>query len=264
VAVRRPYAVFAAVLALAFSVAVAATASAGTAAPPDPGGGQVWSEIRNADGSTSVTVYRAAQGVTAAALHASLRASGVPGLVDPAAKAAQEASALVACSYGRVDTLTCSPVRWHKRGFGDPQVYFRDSTSSGWPVSAAVAEWHRAVGADSYYQWLGSCPAASTGRHCVTVANEYGSSTSYIGRIQWTADANRYFVDGTVKVFFNTRSGPAEDYRSAVCNHLGHALGVGHNDASNSCMYRYAVSGPDPRYPNSDDFNLIRYVLYPD
>jgi hypothetical protein len=267
VAVRRPFAVLAAtmavVLAVVSSVAFASGASAETA-PSDTGGGMVWSEVRKPDGTSTATVYTAAAGVTVAALYQSLRSAGVPGLVDPATRS-QQSFAAVSCSYGRVDTLTCAPVRWNKRGFDDPQVYFRDSSGSAWPVSASVTEWNRAVGADSYYIWYanGSCPAASTGRHCVPVTSAYYGS-NWIGRIDYSYDANRYFIDGSVRVYLNSSHGPAEDYRSVACAQLGHTLGIGHNDASNSCMYSTRVPGPDARYPNSDDFGLIRYALYPD
>ena len=126
-----------------------------------------------------------------------------------------------------MDTLTCSPVRWNKRGFGDPQVYFRDSSGSAWPVSASVTEWNRAVGADSYYIWHanGPCPAASTGKHCVPVTSAYYGS-NWIGRIQYSADANRYFIDGTVKVFLNSSHGPGRGLPQrgvrAARSHAGH------------------------------------------
>ncbi len=266
-AVRRPYAVLAVIMAVVLAVVSSvafATGSSAETAPSDTGGGLVWSEVRKPDGTSTSTVYTAAAGVTTTALYQSLRSAGVPGLIDPAARS-QQSFAAVSCSYGRVDTLTCSPVRWNKRGFGDPQVYFRDSTSSAWPVSASVTEWNRAVGADSYYIWHanGPCPAASTGKHCVPVASAYYGS-NWIGRIDYSFDANRYFIDGSVRVYLNSSHGPAEDYRSVACAQLGHTLGIGHNDASNSCMYSTRVSGPDARYPNSDDFGLIRYALYPD
>jgi hypothetical protein len=265
---RRTFAVLAVIVALLSSAVVMTTSALAESAPADPGGGQVWSEIRNPDGTTSVSVYTASPGVSTAVLHASLKSAGIKGLLDPAAKPTQDATAAAtSCAYGRANTLTCSPVRWSKRGFDDPQVYFRDSTASGWPVSASVTEWNRAVGADSYYIWHTSsgCPSASTGRHCVAVQNESGATRDWIGRIVWQADANRFFVDGSVRIYFNTRtSGPSEDWRSAVCKHLGQALGVGRNEVSSSCMYNSSVSGPDPRYPNSDDYGLIRYALYPD
>jgi len=267
VAVRRPFAVLAvtlaAVLAVVSSVAFATGSSAETA-PPDTGGGLVRSEVRNPDGSTTGAAYTAAAGVTAAALYQSLRSAGVPGLVDPAAQS-QQSIATLRCSWGTAEALGCSPIRWHKRGFDDPQVYFRDSSGSGWPVNASVTEWNRAVGADSYYIWHanGSCPAASTGKHCVPVTSAYYGS-NWIGRIDYSYDANRYFVDGSVRVYLNSSHGPAEDYRSVACAQLGHTLGLGHNTATNSCMRSTRVPGPDARYPNSDDFSLIRYGIYPD
>jgi hypothetical protein len=198
----------------------------------------------------------------------SLKSAGVKGLIDPAAKSAQDAAtAATMCAWNRSNTLTCAPVRWNKRGFDDPQIYFRDSTASGWPVSASVGEWNQAVGADSYYLWhtSGSCPSATTGRHCVSVQNESGATRDWIGRIVWQADANRFFIDGSVRIYFNSRtSAPSEDWRSAVCKHLGQALGVGRNEVNTSCMWNGTKAGPDPRYPNSDDYGLIRYALYPD
>lgn len=265
---RRPFAVLAvslaAVLAVVPSVAFATGSSAETA-PPATAAGLVLSQVRNADGTTTGSAYTAGEGVSAAALYQSLRNAGVRGLIDPATPS-QQSLTVGLCGWGTAETMECAPVRWHKRGFGDPQVYFRDSSGSGWPVNASVTEWNRAVGADSYYLWhtSGACPAASTGKHCVPVTSAYYGSSGWIGRIDYTFDSNRYFVDGSVRVFFNSSLGPAEDYRSVACAQLGRALGVGRNSASNSCMRSVRVAGPDPRYPNADDFSLIRNALYPD
>lgn len=262
---RRIFAVLA--VALMLPVAVLSTSAFAGSAPTDAGGGQVWSEIKNADGTTSVSVYTASPGVSTATLLTSLKASGVKGLVDPASRSAV-AAADSACQAGTANTFSCPPVRWNKRGFSDPQVYFRDSTTSAWPVSASVAAWHQSPGADSYYIWHASapCPAASTGKHCVTVRNDPKPVTrDWIGRISWQADANRYFVDGSMQINFNPiTSAPTEDYRSAVCKQLGQALGVGRNTADSSCMWLGTKAGPDPRTPNSADFSLIQNRLYPD
>jgi hypothetical protein len=268
VAVRIPRGARNLVAALVTAVVAGVTVTAATptsAAQAPPGQtGSVWAQQVNPDGTTTVSLYRAPVGVSATQLYASLRETGVTGLVDPSGP---QPLAAGACSYGTASALqngACPPVRWRKNGFGDPQVYFRDHTSAAWPVTASVSEWHKAVGADSYYIYRTSaCPAASTGRHCVNVlSGNYGFTGP--SRITMTYDSSRYLVDGSVEIRLNHHYSNPNENRTVVCLNLGTALGVGQNSASNSCMYPYTVSGPEPRLPNSSDYNLIRYVLYPD
>jgi hypothetical protein len=110
-------------------------------------------------------------------------------------------------------------------------------------------------------------PAGAEVRTQVVNADGTTSVSIYRAAEGVTADAlyaARYFVDGTVGIRLNHNYSSSDDNRGTVCQNIGHALGVGHNSSTSSCMYPYAISGPDPRYPNSADYGLIRYVLYPD
>jgi hypothetical protein len=266
VAVRIPPGARKIVAALAVAVAAGTTflvAMPSSAAEAPPPAAEVWTRQSNADGSTTMSVYQAPGGITSSSLYQSLRNAGVAGLVDPAT-APPTIAAAATCTYTSANTLTCPPVRWDRKHFGDPQVYFRDSSSSAWPVSAAVTDWNSGVGADVYYIWhlSGGCPGVSTGKHCVSVASASYTWNAAL-RVSWISDSG-YFRDGSVKVELNNRYSSSADNRALACRGIGKALGVGNNTTRSSCMYPQAVDGPDYGSPHSSDRNLIRYVLYPD
>jgi hypothetical protein len=216
----------------------------------------------NPDGTTSVSIYRAAPDVSAEQLYAKLKAQGVTGLVDPSAPQPLD---VFQCYYGTAYALEsgkCPAIKWRWNGFSDPQVYFRDHTPARWPVSASVSKWHEAVGIDSYWISGGSsCPGS--GKHCVNVYSANYGATGWKGSTSYQYDSSRYFIDGTVKVQLNDYYSSTADNRGTTCHELGHALGVGHNTSTSSCMYSTSISGTDPMYPNSSDYNLLRYVIYP-
>jgi predicted Zn-dependent protease len=64
-------------------------------------------------------------------------------------------------------------------------------------------------------------------------------------------------------VHLNDKYSSSADNRGTTCHELGHALGLGHNSSTGSCLYASAVSGTDPQYPNSNDYNTLRYKIYP-
>ncbi len=73
-------------------------------------------------------------------------------------------------------------------------------------------------------------------------------------------DSGGYFVDGTVTVYLNNQVTPNTyaHKRSVACHEMGHALGVAHNNSTNSCM-----SIPEfPQHPASQDFSVLNQV-YP-
>lgn len=155
-------------------------------------------------------------------------------------------------------------IAWRFNGWSDPQVYFRDHSGAAWPVDVAVAKWHEAVGIDSYYIWMSTgCPSTSTGKHCVNVYSQWYNNNS-LAWIDYAFDPSRKFIDGSVAVHLNDRFSLAEDNRSTVCEELGHALGVGHNygERDASCMGQ-TIPGPDHPFPGSNDYGLLRYVVYP-
>src|SRR5579859_7889009 len=228
-----------------------ATGLATTAAGVD---GDVYAVVPRSDGTTDVTVYRPAPGVRAADLAASLTAAGVPGVEAPSAQ-----SIAFPCSYGTARTLTCPPDRWQRNGYGHPQVYFLDHTSSAWPITAVVPEWNLAVGVDSWYRWYTSgCPG--NGTHCVNVYDRDYGATGWTGLTHFSANSSHYFVDGSVYSQLNDHySGTAAEHRNTACHELGHTLGLGHATSSTSCMYFVRTSQIDP---SSNDFHLL-HQIYP-
>lgn len=44
------------------------------------------------------------------------------------------------------------------------------------------------------------------------------------------------------------------EHRNVSCHETGHAIGLGHNTSTSSCMHESDVSS---RYPNQDDYALI-------
>lgn len=224
-----------------------------------------------ADGGGSFAVYRTPPG-QGSRLLAELRARGVidksvpakaaPGGGDPVSGSVDPIRNC-ASGYGGArywGDSTCNlKIRWRWNGYSDPQIYFRDHTPAQWPVSASVTKWHEAVGVDSYWT-SGSCPGG--GRHCVNVFSGF-YTTSWYGYTRADYDSSYYFIDGGVEVYLNDKFSSSDDNRGTACHELGHALGLGHNSSTGSCLYTSAVAGPDPRYPDSGDYNTLRYIVYP-
>ena len=110
---------------------------------------------------------------------------------------------------------------------GKPAVYFVNSAGPAWPVRAAAAEW--AAVATKVAVRYGPCPRPKPADvKCRLVREGTGLSDTNIG--------------ATTLLTHNVRFNP--DYAglpypqrlAATCHELGHALGVEHNDAADSCM----------------------------
>jgi hypothetical protein len=207
------------------------------------------------DGTTSLTIYRPAPGVTSADLSATLAAQGVNGIVTPSAAAA----AALPCSLGTARTLVCPPVKWARNGFAHPQVYFLDHTSSAWPLTAVVPNWNLAHGVDSWYRWFtAGCPGG--GRHCVNVYDANYGGTGWTGLSHFSWNSSNNFIDGSVYTQLNDfYGGTAAEHRNTTCHELGHDLGLAHNVSTSSCLYFVRTS---QQTPNADDFNMLA-AIYP-
>ena len=221
---------------------------------PDNGRRGIVAITENGDGTTSATRYSPAPGVSEGELFERLKARGVRGLQEPTAMTAAQDDG--PCAWWTATTLTCPRAEWARNGHGHPQIYFADHTGAGWPVDASVAKWNEAQGVDSWYRWA-TCPAVA-GSHCVHVFSSNYGATGWTGQVtyQWNSSTT-HFIDGTVEVRLNDHyAGNAQENRSNSCHELGHALGLGHNGSTTSCMYTAAIPNP-PQFPDGNDFALL-------
>ncbi|MDQ2882001.1 MAG: hypothetical protein M3Y48_12465 [Actinomycetota bacterium] len=218
------------------------------------------------DGGTDMVIYDPAEGVTPEQLAAKLRAQGDTNVKvvshDDAAGPAADVAALAydpgACSYGTARTNGCPPSYWANNGYSDPQVRFNDHSSAQWPTDQAVYTWNQAVGIDSYYLW-NNCPFQA-GARCVDVySGNYGDNG-------WAGYTYLSFVPGTTYqiaeqgnwVGLNEYPGYTNPRRTVVCQELGHALELGHNVSSSSCMW--GDGRGTANLPNNDDFQMLASV----
>ncbi len=250
--------------------APAAPVSAGR----DVDGGEVYSVSLNADGSGSATAYNAVAGVTSRQLYAELKARGVGGLRAPSAGAALSPATLTSCRYGTASLFRCAgdanathQIHWANNGYAHPQVYFVDTTTARWPVSASTAVWNQAHGIDSRYVWA-RCPTTG-GVHCVVVSDaDYGSSCwQGLTRVSWDSrynltfagiELNDYAGSGSCGGHAVSYAKNSARYRQDACHELGHALGMGHNSAAaGSCLYGTIINSANDLVPSGQDLALI-------
>jgi hypothetical protein len=214
------------------------------------GDGDVYVVRPNADGSTRTDIYTPAAGVSADQLRTTLRMQGISG-VQP------QQNVVASPADGRCAPFVGTAAAWcdHKWAYGpfnDPQVYYIDFTGNSWPVTDAQVDWYQAPGIDAYYRYhTAGCPGG--GRHCVNV-REGSYGTAWYGHTASTVSGG-YFVDGSVTVELNNQVTP-NDYthrRSVACHEMGHAIGMAHNNSTNSCM-----SIPEfPQHPSSQDYSVL-------
>jgi hypothetical protein len=233
-------------------------------------------------GIMSATIYTPAPGVTPERLYLNLKAQGVRGLVDPAARpvargaAPATANSLTSCTYGTAivelcqgfgnvrDTNLAHQLRWADGCCAHPQVWFVDHTGSQWPVTTDTYEWNIAHGVDSLYIW-GSCPNYS-GQYCVNVNDANYGCSGWEGQTFLSWNGTSFYLT-SVRIELNDAPGctptNASGYRQDVCQEEGHALGMGHNSSTDSCMHQVIINNASAIAPDSDDFTLIA-MLYND
>jgi len=194
-------------------------------------------------------------------------------LRDSLRKQGYSTTATVARTSAAASAGQCSPhigtawaecgAKWAYGPFNDPQVYFLDHSGDTWPVTDARVDWYQAPGIDAYYRYYtAGCPGG--GRHCVNVySGSYGQNGVY-AETTWRSSGG-YFVDGSVQIKLNDSTTPRTyaARRSVACHEMGHALGLGHNDGTTSCIKTYLFQAPAfPQHPTANDFSVLKAV-YP-
>ncbi|MFB6720505.1 hypothetical protein ACFCV3_10110 [Kribbella sp. NPDC056345] len=212
----------------------------------------VYTVERLANGQTRIGLHQHAG--NAEALRRDLRAAGKNVLSAGQAPPGGSMSPLACVSYGTA-VQWCDHA-WGYGGFNDPQVYFLDHTPAGFPVTAAVADWYQSPGIDAYYRWhTAGCPGG--GRHCVHVRT-YSPGPNEFGVTYWSPNA----PNGPVDVYLANHMAGTNQARKSTCHELGHALGLGHNSSTNSCMVQGRIGAGWSLRPSSQDFEVLNRV-YP-
>ncbi|MHA6760335.1 hypothetical protein [Streptacidiphilus sp. PAMC 29251] len=234
--------------------------AAGLAAPTAPAAAapaEVQSLYVTADGIAHGTDYLAAPGVSATQLYSTLKARGVKNLVAPSS-----GTGIVpltgSCGYGTASNIngTCPPVTWARNGFTNPQIYYRDTTGSSWPVATVLGEWNDSP--NIHVAWAPSGCPGTAGTHCVIVNEGYDGVNGIPGTTYYSYNTStHHFVDGSVSIHFNDSY--TANHRALACNETGKSIGLGRNTSSSSCMY----NNPSGTWPVSDDYNEILHQLYP-
>lgn len=222
---------------------------------------------RGANGQVDVTIYTPAPGISEETLAGTLQALGFEG-VEIASDEAEAtapgtstaAAASTACTFGAARTIRCPSVHWANSGFADPQVRFLNVAGAQWPVEAAVREWNRAAGIDSYHHAQRRC-SFQPGNHCVSVQDGNYGATGWVGQTSYSySTRTRNFIENSVSVKLNGYySLNADGRRQTVCHELGHALGLGHNVRDLSCMW-HQTRNTAHRVPDNDDFSLLASI----
>ncbi|MFC9688148.1 hypothetical protein ACFTSF_06375 [Kribbella sp. NPDC056951] len=254
--IHRRLAAAAAVLA---TLTIGLTGSPAGAAPPTAtpapavvDNGDVYTVQQLPNGQTRIGLHQHAG--NAEALRNSLRAQGKNVLAAGQAPPGQRMGLLACESYGTA-VQWCDHA-WSYGGFNDPQVYFLDHTPAGFPVTDAVNDWYQAVGIDAYYRWYtAGCPGG--GRHCVHVRT-YSPGPDEFGVTYWNANA----PEGPVDVYLASHMAGTNQARKSTCHELGHALGLGHNSSTNSCMKQGRIAAGWSLRPSSQDFEVLKRI-YP-
>jgi hypothetical protein len=237
------------------SPAQASVAAAPGAGHETPAQGVV-AQTTAADGTTHVSIYEPAPGVSDQQLYHKLKVRGIAGLRQPAKTGAVGPLDANTCTLGTATTAYCPQAHWARNGYAHPQVYIVDHTGPAWPVSAAVPVWNQAHGVDSLYR-PGTCPGIP-GTHCVDVRSANEGDNGFVGTTNVSFDAGRNFIDGGVNVVMNDfYTISAARHRKSICHELGHVIGLGHNSSTASCM----VSGDfDAQLPSADDFAMAAEI----
>lgn len=170
-----------------------------------------------------------------------------PSAASPPAGAADVARGAV--TYPAEHSLP-GGIHWNRVNTATAQVYFIDHTSVLWPVSASAQRWNSTNRLGVYWRSPSQgCPGSNVG--CVPVTEVSLPNAGWLGRTSYTVVGDHF---GDVSIKLNTGVADAGQKRWAACHELGHAIGLAHQNASDSCM----TTGNVANYPNGHDFDKIK------
>lgn len=218
----------------------------------------VTSMVDNGDGTVTVTVFDPAPGVSPEALHARLARQSVAGLQALDSPAAARPFAPTVCSKGTATTLLCNPpAYWTLDSWGQPQLYYVDHGGAGqtWDARGMAPVWDQINNLAVMYS--NDCPS-EVGVHCVYLESRNQGDNGTTGLFSYSYNsATHVFVAGTITFnnFYNPNNATAR--LNTVCHEMGHAVGLGHNTSSSSCMYS---SNSSKTRPINSDITLAQSV----
>jgi hypothetical protein len=144
---------------------------------------------------------------------------------------------------------------WNRVNTAIAQVYYIDHTGAAWPVNSSVVTWNQTSRLGVYYRTpTQGCPGSNVG--CVHVYEVNTTEGYYGATIIGPIATGNHFT--TVKINLNNHFAlSAVGHRHTACQEIGHAFGLDHQYASDTCMNDSRL---DTQYPNTHDYDEIRAI----
>lgn len=128
-------------------------------------------------------------------------------------------------------------------------IYVEDHTSSSWPIHQATNTWNAVLNADIRYA---ACPPKAG--FCITVTEAPIPKDREGGRILGQTQGHKVVMNGDL-------TETPKMALAGACHELGHALGLGHNEDSDSCMNTDVSPVKTPGTPGKRDIAELNRKL---
>lgn len=168
----------------------------------------------------------------------------------PIAALVMTVSVIVSPAASANNTLA-GGIHWRRVNTAKAQVYWIDSTGPRWPADVSAVDWNQTSSLGSY--WTRSCPGSNVG--CVPVSEGNYGGTGWVGTTNITYDRSTLHITAASIRLNNSYSTTDVQRRHTICQEEGHALGLNHQYASDSCMNDNTFA---PLRPNAHDYSIIR------